>query len=103
MPDFLDIVGAGGKPGDGNLTAGVCTVQSRNQCGAGGIGVNPELSAGQVLAVLRVFGQADGAGVQLVIEADRSGAAAGDGYLLRVGTGTGITNHAPFHEIAGRR
>ena len=60
MPDFLDIVGAGGKPGDGNLTAGVCTVQSRNQCGAGGIGVNSKPPAAQVLAVLSGFRQADG-------------------------------------------
>ncbi len=103
MPQLLHIVSAGGKSGDGNLSAGICGMRPRNQRGAGRIGVNPELPAGQVLAVLGGFGQADGAGVQLVIEADRSGAAAGDGYLLRVGTGTGITNHAPFHEIAGRR
>ena len=90
MPQLLDIIGTGGKFGDGNFTAGIGAVRPRNQRGAGGIGVNPELSAGQVLAVLRVFGQADGAGVQLVIEADRSGAAAGNCYLLGIRAGTGV-------------
>ena len=90
MPDFLDIVGAGGKPGDGNLTAGVCTVQSRNQCGAGGIGVNSKPPAAQVLAVLSGFRQADGSrirGFQLEIGVEIAAGSAGQGYRCLI-TGT---------------
>ena len=59
MPDFLHIVSAGGKTGDGNLAAGVCTVRPGNQGGAGRIGVDSKPPAGQVLAVLCGFRQAD--------------------------------------------
>ena len=88
MPDFLHIVGAGGKPGDGNLTAGVGAVRPRNQRGAGRIGVDSKLPAGQVLAVLSGFRQADATCIQFVCEADCGCRTGSHGHFSWIGAGT---------------
>ena len=90
MPQLLHIVSAGGKSGDGNLSAGICGMRPRNQRGAGRIGVDSKLPAREILTVLCGFCQADGAGVQLVIETDRSSASAGNCHLLGIRVGTGV-------------
>ena len=62
-------------------------MRPRNQRGAGRIGVYSKLPARETLSVLGGFRQADGAGIQFVIEADRSAAACGYSYRLWVGAG----------------
>ena len=59
VPQFLDVVCACGQPRYGQLAAGIGGIRPGYQIGAGGIAVNPELPARQVLTVLRGFCQAD--------------------------------------------
>ena len=59
VPQFFDVIGASGEPGNGNLAAGVCGMRAGNKAGAGGAGVDPEFPPGQVFAILRGLCQAE--------------------------------------------
>ena len=78
-----------------------------NRGGAGSIRVQPDLPVGQVFTSVGFLYQLHAAGVQFVIEGDQSGAAAGNGYFLGIGAGTGVqrmdgTVHMPqlLHKVS---
>lgn len=83
VPQLLDIVGASGQPGNGNLSAAVGGVRSRRKAGAGGVGVHGKPPAGKILPILRGFRQADGSrirGFQLKVGIQAAAGSAGKGY-----------------------
>lgn len=90
MPKLLDIHSSWGQACYGYCTLRIRSVRSGSQTCAGSVGIDAESPSSQVLAILRGFGEAQSAGIQLVVKADRGSAAAGDRHPLGVGTGTGI-------------
>ena len=90
VTQFLDIDGSGSQSGDGDLSAGIGSMRSGNECGTGSIRINPELPSGQIQAILGSLGQTQSAKIQLVIEADGSGASAANSNFLRIRAGTGV-------------
>ena len=71
VTQFLDIDGSGSQSGDGDLSAGIGSMRSGNECGTGSIRINPELPSGQIQAILGSLGQTQSAKIQLVIEANK--------------------------------
>ena len=88
---FLGIVSAGGQAGNGNSTVCTrCKGRARNWLGAGSIRIHPDFPTAYVFSGTGNFYQLETTGVQLVMEADRGGATAGDGDFLGIGTGAGV-------------
>ena len=90
MTKLLNVVSTGSQSGHRNLTTGIGGVRTGYERCAGTVTVNTELPTGQILTVFRFLGQTQIAGVQLVVEADRSSATCRDGDLLRIGAGAVI-------------
>ena len=90
MPQFLNIHSASGEIRNGNLTVGVSGMGTGDQRSAGGVGIDAELPACQIFAILSSLGQIQPTGVQLVIEADRRSLSSGEGDSLGIGAGAGI-------------
>ena len=90
VAQLLDVHSASGKPGDGDLTIDVGSVRAGDPCSTSSIGVDTELPARKVLAVLCGLGQIQSGRVQLIHKADRSGLTSGKRNLLRISAGTGV-------------
>ena len=90
VPLFCHIVGAGGKPSNGNLAAAVGGGRPRRKAGAGRIGIHAKPPAGEILPVLRGLGQADCSrirGFQFEIGVQAAAGSASQGYRCLI-TGT---------------
>ena len=90
MTQFLDIVSSDLQTGYGNLAAGIRRMRSGNQCGAGGIGIDPKAPAGQICTAIRRLCQTEITGSDLIGEAHGCCTSQGDGHLLGIGTGADI-------------